>query len=63
MPCLVVKTDQVEGSTTGLIDVPPVRLFIPLPVQAVLEATVDNVSPSSYSPTRDKFDGESYIAR
>ena len=63
MPCLVVNTNQVEGSATSLISVPPVGLFITLLVQAVLEATVDNVSPSSYSPTRNKLDGGSYIAR
>ena len=68
-PCLALKTefsagvvDKVEASTTGLICASPVSLLIPLLVQAVSVAIVDNV-PRSSSPTRDKCDSGSHIAR
>ena len=44
--------DQVEASTTALISASPLGFLIPLLVQAVSVAIVDNV-PRSSSPTRD----------
>ena len=54
--------DQVEASTAGLICASPVGLLIPLLVQAVSVAIVDNV-PRSSSPIRDKCDSGKNIAR
>ena len=54
--------DQVEQSTTGLTCASQVGLLIPFLVQAVSVAIVDNV-PRSSSPTRDKCDSGSHIAR